>query len=109
MNGDRGELRRLAEMRVAELVAYQDAAYARALRRGRPPRRTWPSRSARRATPSSPRRSPASLYKLMAYKDEYEVARLHLDAGAARSAAPSSAPGAKVYFISTRRCCARSA
>ena len=29
VNGDRGELRRLAELRVPELVAYQDAAWAR--------------------------------------------------------------------------------
>ena len=29
VNGDRGELRRLAEVRVPELVAYQDADWAR--------------------------------------------------------------------------------
>ena len=77
VNGDRDELRRLAEIRVAELVAYQDEAYAR----------RW-AEVVRRAHVAEQERTPGhtevaeavarNLFKLMAYKDEYEVARLHL-------------------------------
>jgi indolepyruvate ferredoxin oxidoreductase len=77
--GATGELRRLLEIRVPELIAYQSAAYAREyvdfVRRvaqveaeRAPGRRGLAEATARH------------LYKLMAYKDEYEVARLHLDA-----------------------------
>ena len=43
------------------------------------PRRRRPSASARRAATPSRARSPAASFKLMAYKDEYEVARLYSD------------------------------
>ena len=76
---DQDELRRLAGVRVPELVAYQDAAYAR----------RW-AEAVRRAHATEQERTPGHtelaeavarhLFKLMAYKDEYEVARLHLDA-----------------------------
>ena len=76
--GAHGELARLLEVRVPELIAYQDAAYARAyvefvrrvaeVERQRTPGRTGLAEAVARA-----------LHKLMAYKDEYEVARLHLD------------------------------
>src|SRR3954454_10448077 len=79
VNGDRGELRRLAEVRVPELVAYQDADWAR----------RW-AELVRRVQVAEQERTPGhseiteavarQLFKLMAYKDEYEVARLHLDA-----------------------------
>jgi indolepyruvate ferredoxin oxidoreductase len=70
-----GELERLLEVRVTELIAYQDAAYARSygdfvrsvLLRELPGRTDMTEAVA------------AGLHKLMAYKDEYEVARLHLD------------------------------
>jgi indolepyruvate ferredoxin oxidoreductase len=74
-----GAARRLLEVRVPELIAYQSAAYAG----------QYVDFVARVATEEE-RRTPGRtglteavarhLYKLMAYKDEYEVARLHLDA-----------------------------
>jgi indolepyruvate ferredoxin oxidoreductase len=79
VDGDQGDLRRIAEVRVPELVAYQDEAYAR----------RW-AEVVRRAHVTEQERAPGhselaeavarQLFKLMAYKDEYEVARLHLDA-----------------------------
>jgi indolepyruvate ferredoxin oxidoreductase len=79
VNGDRGELRRLAELRVPELVAYQDEDYAR--RYAELVRRVHVAEQER--TPGHSELAEAvarQLFKLMAYKDEYEVARLHLDA-----------------------------
>ena len=72
-----GEVRRLLEVRVPELIAYQDAAYAR---RYVDFVRTVAA-AERTAVPGETRLTEAVaryLYKLMAYKDEYEVARLHL-------------------------------
>ena len=72
------ELHRLLELRVADLVAYQSRAYAE----------TYLGfvlevlETERRAVAGSSALAEAvarNLYKLMAYKDEYEVARLHLD------------------------------
>jgi indolepyruvate ferredoxin oxidoreductase len=75
--GAQGELRRLLEIRVPELIAYQDVPYARQyvdfVRRV--------AETERVALPGETRVAEAvarHLYKLMAYKDEYEVARLHL-------------------------------
>src|SRR5437867_2725461 len=74
-----GELARLLEVRVPELIAYQDAAYARRYV-------DFVKRVAQAEAEKTPGRSGVSLavarylHKLMAYKDEYEVARLHLDA-----------------------------
>ncbi len=77
--GASGELRRLLEIRVPELIAYQDTAYARRY-----------VEFVRQVMEEEQRKAPGCtglacavaryLYKLMAYKDEYEVARLHLDA-----------------------------
>jgi len=75
--GASGELRRLLEVRVPELIAYQDETYARRyveFVRG-------VAEAERTAVPGETRLAEAvarHLYKLMAYKDEYEVARLHL-------------------------------
>jgi indolepyruvate ferredoxin oxidoreductase len=80
--GVSGEARRLLEVRVPELIAYQSAAYARRY-----------VLVVRRVAAEEERRAPGQtgmteavaryLFKLMAYKDEYEVARLHLDAALA--------------------------
>jgi indolepyruvate ferredoxin oxidoreductase len=78
--GARGELRRLLEIRVPELIAYQSYGYARQyaafVRRVR--------EAEQAAVPGQSRLSEAVaryLFKLMAYKDEYEVARLSLATG----------------------------
>jgi indolepyruvate ferredoxin oxidoreductase len=73
-----GELRRLLEIRVPELIAYQDKAYAAEYVR-------FVMHVARVEVQRTPGRTALAeavaryLYKLMAYKDEYEVARLQLD------------------------------
>jgi indolepyruvate ferredoxin oxidoreductase len=98
VNGDRGELRRLAEQRVPELVAYQDADWAR----------RW-AELVRRVHVAEQERTPGhselaeavarQLYKLMAYKDEYEVARLHLDAVERAKLGAEFGEDARVYFM----------
>jgi indolepyruvate ferredoxin oxidoreductase len=65
------ELARLVGVRVPELVAYQDAAYARSY--------ADVVRGLVGADPRLAEAVAAGLYKLMAYKDEYEVARLSTD------------------------------
>jgi len=71
-----GELRRLLELRVPELIAYQNEAYAR-----RYVQDVMRVQAAEAAVPGKSAFSEAVaryLFKLMAYKDEYEVARLSL-------------------------------
>lgn len=73
-----GELKRLLEVRVPELIAYQDEAYAKryadvvqrviAVEQQKLPGQSALSEAVARY-----------LYKLMAYKDEFEVARLQSD------------------------------
>ena len=77
--GAEGELLRLLEVRVPELAAYQDRGYAERY-----------TRFVARALAAEQEHAPGhtglaeavarNLFKLMAYKDEYEVARLHLEA-----------------------------
>ncbi len=72
-----GELKRLVEIRVPELIAYQNEAYAR--RYIEDIKRVYEAEQA--ACPDQTDLSQAVaryLFKLMAYKDEYEVARLSL-------------------------------
>ena len=98
VDGDQGELRRLVETRVAELVAYQDAGYAR--RYAELVRRVHVTEQER--TPGHTELTEAvarQLFKLMAYKDEYEVARLHLDAVEQAKLQAEFGEGAKVYFM----------
>jgi indolepyruvate ferredoxin oxidoreductase len=75
--GADGELLRLLEIRVPELIAYQNSAYARQYIQF--VRDVYEAEQ--RLTPGQTRLSEAVaryLFKLMAYKDEYEVARLSL-------------------------------
>ena len=71
------ESQRLLAIRIGELIAFQNAAYARSYVE-------FILRVAARETEAHAGRSELThavirnLYKLMAYKDEYEVARLHL-------------------------------
>lgn len=74
--GASGEVKRIVEIRVADLIEYQDADYAR--------RYAAKIKSVieteKRVSPESTALSEAAaryFYKLMAYKDEYEVGRLH--------------------------------
>ena len=68
------ELARLLDIRIPDLVAYQDEAYARAYAEYVEQVRVLED------GPTEVTEAVAKhLYKLMAYKDEYEVARLSLD------------------------------
>ncbi len=76
--GASGEVKRLIEVRVPELIAYENEAYAQ--RYAEVVLRVLAAE--RRAAPGQGGLAEAAaryLYKLMAYKDEYEVARLHTD------------------------------
>jgi indolepyruvate ferredoxin oxidoreductase len=76
--GAEGELRRLLEVRVPELIAYQDEAYAR--RYADDVARVLAVERAGTGGTQIAEAYARGLFKLLAYKDEYEVARLHLDA-----------------------------
>ncbi len=87
--------REAAAWRVADLVEYQDSRLAR-----RYLGVVSAAAAAERAAGVDSVFSVAvaeGLYKLMAYKDEYEVARLHLDSGFRRELAAEH-PGARVSF-----------
>jgi indolepyruvate ferredoxin oxidoreductase len=92
-----GELRRLLEIRVPELIDYQNEAYARqyvdVVARVRA--------AERRVADGQTRLSEAvarHLFKLMAYKDEYEVARLHLRQDVARALEAQFPGGVRVQY-----------
>jgi indolepyruvate ferredoxin oxidoreductase len=95
--GGDGELRRLLEIRVPDLIAYQNRAYAKryvefvrevqAAERARTPGHTEIAEAVAR-----------ELYYLMAYKDEYEVARLHLDAAERAKLRAEFGEDAKIWF-----------
>jgi indolepyruvate ferredoxin oxidoreductase len=76
--GATGEVKRLVEVRVSDLIEYQDADYARRYAA----KIKGVVEAEKRVAPESTALSEAAaryFYKLMAYKDEYEVARLHAD------------------------------
>ena len=105
-----GDYARGAGTRVADLIGYQDETLRRPLRATRSGRRRRRGRRAR-ATEAGERIAvayAAGLHKLMAYKDEYEVARLHLDpVERARREAEFGAGREGRRSCCTRRCCAR--
>jgi indolepyruvate ferredoxin oxidoreductase len=95
--GATGELKRLLEIRVPELIAYESAGYARGYVQF--VRRVREVEAA--AVPSESRLSEAVaryLFKLMAYKDEYEVARLSLKPDIARALADEFPGGVKLAY-----------
>ncbi len=88
------ESRRLVAIRVGELIDYQDARYPEPYVEFV----LWVAACERRAAEGRSEITRAvirSLYKLMAYKDEYEVARLHLK--------PAFRAGALGLFAEPRR------
>jgi indolepyruvate ferredoxin oxidoreductase len=95
--GAAGELKRLLEVRVPELAAYQDARYAaeyvEVVRRVAEAERGAMGGETRLAETVA-----RHLFKLMAYKDEYEVARLHLKPEVAQALAAEFPGGATVHY-----------
>jgi indolepyruvate ferredoxin oxidoreductase len=91
------ELERSVALRVAELIDYQDSAYAASY-----------ARTVERVRAVESERVPGTselveavaffLHKLMAYKDEYEVARLHLDPRLRRELEDQFGPDAKISW-----------
>ena len=91
------ELARLVAVRIPDLVAYQNVRYARTY--GEFVERIRRTEAER--TPESTAVTEAvarHLYKLMAYKDEYEVARLSLAADALQAVTAEFGTGAKVTY-----------
>ncbi len=95
--GAAGELRRVLEIRVPELMAYQDAAYARQyvefIKRVLDAERSVVPKEARLSEAVA-----RYLFKLMAYKDEYEVARLHLKPEVTRALAAEFPEGVRIQY-----------
>jgi indolepyruvate ferredoxin oxidoreductase len=91
------DLERLVEIRVNELIAYQSARYAESYADfvGKVARAERHAGTAGAVTEAVAR----NLYKLMAYKDEYEVARLHLDPVEQARIAAEFGEGAKVKYL----------
>ncbi|RFU21968.1 indolepyruvate ferredoxin oxidoreductase family protein [Geodermatophilus marinus] len=91
-------LEHLVDVRVADLVGYQDAAYAE--RYARAVERVRAAEADRVPGHSELAEAAASgLHKLMAYKDEYEVARLHLDDALATDLRARFGPDARFGFM----------
>ena len=92
------ELARLVTVRVVELIAYQSARYAK--RYSSVIRRVHEHEQ--QTTPGHDVISESvarQLFRLMAYKDEYEVARLHLDPGHRARLAVEFGEDAKIHYM----------
>jgi len=95
--GAQGELKRLLEVRVPELIAYQDAAYAMryaSVVQGA----LQAERKAMAGACAFAEAVARNLFKLMAYKDEYEVARLHADPAFRAQLQSHFKPGYKLQY-----------
>jgi len=84
------ELARLLDIRIPDLIDYANEAYATSYARF--------VETVRAAAPALADPVAAGLYKLMAYKDEYEVARLSLDPALKASVTEQFGPGARVAY-----------
>ncbi|WCB92535.1 hypothetical protein DSM104299_01231 [Baekduia alba] len=99
--GAEGELRRLLEVRVPELIAYAGDGGALATRYVEDVAAVAKA-EAERGAPGESAIAEAyarGLFKLMAYKDEYEVARLHLDTVERAKVSGEFGQKAKVYVM----------
>ncbi len=86
-----GELGRLVRLRTADLAAYQNQAYAmRYLETLAPVAATGRTELAEAVARYA--------YKLMAYKDEYEVARLHLESAAKLTVSNAVGDNVKITY-----------
>ncbi|MBC6955477.1 MAG: indolepyruvate ferredoxin oxidoreductase family protein [Anaerolineae bacterium] len=96
--GAGGELQRLLSIRVPELIAYQNIAYAKSYvdfvkQVAEAEQKALPNETA--LTEAVAR----YLFKLMAYKDEYEVARLHLNENVKAELAEQFGESAKTAYM----------
>ncbi len=92
-----GELKRLLSIRVPELIAYQNEAYAQTYVDD--VQRVYSAEQASRPGKTDLSEAVARyLFKLMAYKDEYEVARLSLKREARAAIAEQFGAGAKLHY-----------
>ncbi|HXF64444.1 MAG TPA: indolepyruvate ferredoxin oxidoreductase family protein [Caldilineaceae bacterium] len=92
-----GELRRLLEIRVPELIAYQDLEYARAY--VALIKQVYTAEQQLIAPQTRLSEAVArNLFKLMAYKDEYEVARLHLRPEVRQALVEQFGPAARLHY-----------
>jgi len=98
-SGADGELRRLLEIRVAELIAYGGARLARRYADDVMAVARTEARQGAAGETGVAEAFARHLYKLLAYKDEYEVARLHLDVGERARLAATFGDGARVSVM----------
>ncbi len=95
---ENSELRRLLEVRIPDLIDYQNAAYARQYA-------DFVREVYNREQLTVPGQTELSenvaryLYKLMAYKDEYEVARLHMKSNVKDEMAAQFGSAAKYQYM----------
>jgi indolepyruvate ferredoxin oxidoreductase len=91
------ETKRLLSIRIADLIDYQSAGYAQRYA-AVVARAAAAERAVAGATGAITQGVACNLHKLMAYKDEYEVARLLSQATFRQRTLAAFAPGARLYF-----------